>query len=125
MNVRSSWFRGLMIAGLAGMIAGAIDPLEGSLLILPGSALAALAGARAGSRHRKLLGIGFGCVAAGVAALWLLSALGGIGGDSGRSALWGIVLLPYPVGWLMTVVGAALALVESYRRGTPVGQIVV
>ena len=45
---------------------------------------------------------------AGVAALFGLSALGGIGGDSGRSMWWAVLLVPYVTGWV-------LALVESVR----------
>ena len=36
MKTPTFWPRVLMIAGLAGMLIGAIDPLEGSLIILPG-----------------------------------------------------------------------------------------
>jgi hypothetical protein len=39
-----SWPRALLIVGLTGMLLGAIDPLEGSLIILPGSGLVALGG---------------------------------------------------------------------------------
>jgi hypothetical protein len=33
-----------MVLGVAGMLIGAIDPLEGSIIILPASALVALGG---------------------------------------------------------------------------------
>jgi hypothetical protein len=46
----------------------------------------------------------------------VLSLFGGIGGNTGRSMWWGLVILPYPVGWIIGVAGAALALVESFRR---------
>ena len=45
----------------------------------------------------------------GVAALWIMSAFGGIGGSTGRSMWWALVLLPYPIGWM-------LGLVEGYRH---------
>ena len=31
----------------------------------------------------------------GVAALWISSALGGFGGDTGRSDWWGLLFVPY------------------------------
>jgi hypothetical protein len=106
----------LIIAGLVTMVLGLIDPLEGSLVILPGSMLAAI-GARAGrSPHRILLYWGFALVAVGVAALWGMSAMGGIGGSTGRSIWWALTLLPYPVGWVLSLVGAVRSL-----RTTPGG----
>ena len=42
MNARNLWARILIIAGSIAMLIGAIDPMEGSLVILPGSGLVAL-----------------------------------------------------------------------------------
>ena len=57
-------------------------------------------------------------VALGVATLWAMSALGGVGGDTGRSIWWLLVLLPYPVGWILAVVLAARTLSEGRRPVT-------
>ena len=46
----------------------------------------------------------------------VLTILGGIGGHSGRSLWWGLFVLPYPLGWIIGIVGAVLALVESFKR---------
>jgi len=54
-------------------------------------------------------------IAVGVGALFGLSALGGVGGRSGHSMWWLLTVLPYPVGWVMGLVGV-LALVG---RGWP------
>lgn len=99
-----------VIAGLLMMVVGAVDPLEGSLLILPGSALAALGGRFGHSPYSKLLLWSFVLVSFGVAILFGLSALGGLGGDGGRSMWWVLVLLPYPAGWVMGLVGAVRTL---------------
>ena len=94
------------------MVIGAFDPMEGSLLILPGAGLAAL-GARLGiSRHRGLLYWSVALVAVGVGALWGVSTLGGFGGESGRSIWWGLFILPYPAGWILGLVGSIRALRE-------------
>jgi hypothetical protein len=97
----------LNLAGGIAMVVGAIDPMEGSLLILPGSALVALCAFLNGSKHRFLayrvwvfilIAIGFG-------ALWGLSAVGGFGGSTGRSMWWGALIMPLLIGWSMGIWG--------------------
>ncbi len=115
MNGRSRWSRILVVVGLIAMLIGAVDPLEGSLVILPGAGMVALGALLGNSRHRRFLSWSFVLVAVGVGALWGLSALGGIGGESGHSIWWGLVLLPYPVGWIMGLIGAIGRLREASR----------
>lgn len=122
MKTASPWPRVLLVVGFVGMLIGAIDPLEGSLVILPATALVALGAVLAKSRYRKLLVTGLILVAGGVAALWGLSSLGGIGGDTGRSMGWAVVIAPYPVGWLLGLVGGILTMIEVFKRPAPVGQ---
>ncbi len=89
------------------MLVGAIDPLEGSLLILPGSGLVAL-GTFLGQGERGLIAYRvwvFVLIAIGVGALWGLSLVGGIGGSSRHSAWWGVLILPYAIGWSMGIWG--------------------
>jgi len=113
MDGPSRWSRLPVIVGLVAMVIGALDPLEGSLAIVPGIGLVAL-GARLGrSRHRVLLYGAFALAAVGVGALWGLSAVGGVGPTSGRSYWWALVLLPYPIGWIMGLVGAIRTLREG------------
>jgi hypothetical protein len=74
----------LVIVGMVLMVAGALDPLEGSVVIVLGSALAA-AGAFFARAHRYRLQLtAFVLIAVGVAAMFGLSALGGVGGSTGR-----------------------------------------
>lgn len=118
MDKRSRWSRVLVIVGLVVILLGAIDPLEGSLIILPGSVMGTVGALLAGTRYKKLIMWSFALVVVGVAALWGLSALGGVGdiGDGGRrSYWWALVLAPYPVGWVMGVVGAILKLGEGRK----------
>jgi hypothetical protein len=112
MSLKGQWPNRLVAVGLVAMVVGAVDPLEGSLLTLLGIALVAI-GARLGhSRHQALLDWSLALVTAGVVALWALSAVGGFGGNTGRSNWWALVLLPYPAGWVMGLVGAARRLRE-------------
>lgn len=115
MGGRILWSHVLVAVGLVGMLVGAIDPLEGSFVILPASALTALGAWLGGSRYRMLLGSAFVLIALGVGAMALLSMWGGVGGRSSHSAWWLLVVLPYPVGWILGLVGVVLRVVEAYR----------
>lgn len=108
--------RAWVMAGLAAMLVGALDPLEGSLLILAGSALAAFGVRRVPGPARRWLISSLALTALGVAYLWGLSMFGGVGGDTGRSWVWAWPILPYPLGWLLGLAGAIRFLRET-RRG--------
>ena len=120
MDTRRLWSRILIILGGIAMLLGTVDPLEGSLLILPGSGLVALSmflGKR--ERHTLVYWVWvFILIAVGVGAMFVLSAFGGIGGRSGHSMWWGILILPYPVGWLMALAGAISALIRFFKART-------
>jgi hypothetical protein len=95
------------VAGLIAILVGAVDPLEGSVLIVLGSGLVAL-GAFLTQDKRSPVAyrtVAFILIAAGVAAMWGMSTVGGFGGATGRSMWWGVLLLPYVAGWVMTVWG--------------------
>lgn len=112
MEKRQLWTRVLAIAGLVLMVLGALDPLEGSLVILGGAGLAAAGASIGRSRHRQILLRALLLIATGVALMFGLSAMGGLGGETGRSMWWALVLLPYPAGWIMGIVGSVKRLVE-------------
>jgi hypothetical protein len=102
--------RTLVIVGLVLMLAGALDPLEGSVVILAGSALAAAGAFFSKSRRYRLQVTAFVLISVGVAALFGLSALGGVGGNTGRSMWWLAICASYPVGWVIGLVGAIVLL---------------
>jgi hypothetical protein len=107
MNTRERWSRILIVVGSIAMLVGAIDPMEGSLVILPGSGLVALGTFLSQNEHRLItyrLWV-FILIAVGVGALFGLSTIGGIGGTSGHSMWWGVLVLPYLVGWSMGIWG--------------------
>jgi hypothetical protein len=104
---RSFSSRLLVIAGGLAMLAGALDPMEGAVVILAGSALVLL-GSWLGRGGRRCLAYRltvFVLIAVGVGAMWALSAAGGIGGGSGHSLWWGLLILPYLLGWSMGIWG--------------------
>jgi hypothetical protein len=118
MNARSLWSRILVIVGSIAMLVGVLDPMEGSVVILAGSGLVAL-GTFFGQVGRQLLIywiLIFILIAVGVGAMFVLSAFGGIGGTSGHSMWWGVLILPYPIGWIMGIVSLLYRLVRSVRH---------
>ena len=119
MDTRARWSRILGVAGLVATVLGCIDPLEGSLVILPGTGLVALAAFLARSRRQNLAYLAFGLTAVGVGILFALSAVGGLGGPTGRSMTWALTLAPYPVGVVLALIAGALVLVELSRRPKP------
>ncbi len=118
MNTRSLWSRVFTIVGAIAMLLGAFDPLEGSVVIIAGSFLV-LIGAFLGqdSRQFRLFWTAtFLLIAVGVGAMFALSAIGGIGGDSGRSMWWGALILPYPAGWILGIVSLLIGLIKSINH---------
>jgi hypothetical protein len=116
MNAVAWWSRVLIVVGVAGMLIGAVDPLEGSMIILPGSALATLGAFLGKSRYRIVFYWSLILVAVGVVELGLLSALGGIGGSRAHSIWWGLVVLPYPVGWILGLAGVFLEFTDIFKH---------
>lgn len=95
----------LFVIGVIAMIVGAVDPLEGSVIILAGSGLVVLS-TWFGHQPRELCIYRtclFGMIAFGVIAMFAFSSVGGFGGKTGRSMWWALVLLPYPIGWILAI----------------------
>lgn len=113
--------RVLIWAGLILMLIGAVDPLEGSFLILFGLALALTGACHEKSSQRKTLAWALGLVVFGVAVMFGVSAVGGFGGSTGRSMWWALTLVPFPVGWVMGIAGAVKALREK-QNGSPLSR---
>ena len=114
MNTRRLWSRILIAVGSIAMLVGALDPMEGSLMILPGSGTVTLGTFLSNSARGSIIywiSI-FLLISVGVAALFVLSAFGGIGGTSGHSIWWGILILPYPVGWVMGIVSLSFKFIR-------------
>ena len=107
MNTPNLWSRILVIAGSIAPLVGALDPMEGAVVILPGSGLVALGTFLSHCERRWIVYRVwmFILVAFGVVALWGLSNWGGIGGKSGHSVWWSLLIIPYPIGWSMGIWG--------------------
>lgn len=96
--------RTIRIVGIAALLVGALDPMEGSVVITTGAALLAWHAYLMTNRAKVLYLMAAAMVAFGVISLWGLSAIGGFGGTSGVSVWWGLLIIPYPSGWLLMMV---------------------
>jgi len=97
------WFKPLWILAVSLVIIGTIDPLEGSVLIVAGSILLAVLAGFHADRHVRNFQLAAMLIVLGVAYMFWISSLGGIGGSSQKSMWWGIGILPYPLGWLLLI----------------------
>ena len=104
MKNKAKWTRIIYIVGVIALIIGAIDPLEGSVVIIVGSALLALSAYAASERHTKIFTASLLMIVIGVAFLFYFSSLGGFGGTSTLSWWWGLLILPFPIGWLIIII---------------------
>ncbi|MCC7499639.1 MAG: hypothetical protein IT160_18810 [Bryobacterales bacterium] len=114
------FLRILLVVGFTLMVLGSIDPLEGCVLILAGSVLCAFVSHRSASRHRRTVLLSTILITLGVAVLFLLTAMGGVGGNSTHSTWWLLLAAPYPLGWILGLITGVLCLREAFRRGRAV-----
>ncbi len=116
--MKKHWAQALMVLGFIAFVAGVIDPLEGSVVIMSGSILV-LAAMFLGHAERptKIYWLWVTvAMAVGVGALWGFSAVGGFGGRTGRSMGWGLTLLPYPLAWVAGMRWLVSELVRIRRK---------
>jgi hypothetical protein len=110
--------QGLIVAGSCAFVAGILDPLEGSLVILAGSGMVAFgSGIDPEERaHAPFWTAVFAAMLIGVCALFVLSAQGGFGGDSGHSRWWGLTIVPYPLAWIAGLYLIVARVVEYFKQ---------
>ena len=110
------WTRAIYIIGIIALIIGTIDPLEGSVLIMAGSALLALSAYVTSDRHTKIFSVSLIMIVIGVFFLFYFSSLGGFGGTSTLSWWWGLLILPFPMGWLIIVFILIRRAIENKKK---------
>ena len=113
MNDKRKWIRIIYILGIISLIAGALDPLEGSVIIAVGSALIALSTRLAHDRNRRIFLTTSIMIITGVSFMFYFSSLGGFGGTSTLSWWWATLIIPYPIGWLINII---LLIVRAVNR---------
>lgn len=113
MTIKIKWVKIIYIIGVCALFIGVIDPLEGSLVILSGSALVALTTYLLNDSYKRIFLISSVLILFGVIFMYYLSSLGGFGGKSTLSRWWGILILPYPIGWLISIV---VLVIKSFKK---------
>jgi hypothetical protein len=116
MIVRFLKSRTVLMTALILMLLGFLDPLEGAVVILVGVGLGGLNAHLNSNNNRKMLYWAFAIIAIGIGAMLALSRIGGIGGQSGHSIWWGLMILPYPIGWIIGLVGGIRMFIESFKQ---------
>lgn len=104
MEKRISWISVLYRIGVFALILGAIDPLEGSVIIAAGSILVAWTTYKTRDRQWKIFLFTTIMMVVGIIFMFYFSSLGGFGGKSTLSWWWSGLILPYPIGWLTAIV---------------------
>jgi len=120
MKAKINWIRIIFIAGVVLTLVGALDPLEGSAVIALGSVLLALSTFLTRDHHWKLFLITMMLIIFGVFFLFYLSSLGGFGEKSGLSWWYGLLIIPYPIGWLTNIVLLIIRAVHKKRSTSTV-----
>lgn len=124
MKNKVKWTSIIYIIGVIALIIGVVDPLEGSVVIMFGSALLALSAYVTNDRHSKIFTVSLIMIVVGVAFLFYFSSLGGFGGTSTLSWWWGLLILPFPIGWLTIIIVLIRRAIENKKRKKANKQIV-
>ena len=84
--------------GIALILLGSLDPMEGSVLISLGSIVFAIASWLQQNAWKWHTVVAAAAIGLGVSALWIVSSKGGF--DPATEWWWLLAILPYPVAWL-------------------------
>ncbi len=112
MKNQIKYYHILFTVGVIALIGGAIDPLEGSIVIACGSVLISISAYLKKDSFKKLFLISSLMIVFGVCFLFYLSSLGGFGGKSSLSWWWSLLIIPYLLGWLISVIAL---IVKAFR----------
>lgn len=116
MKEKIKWTRIIYIIGVCALIIGSLDPVEGSIVIAIGSALLTLSTYKTHDNHWKIFLLSFISIVFGLIFLFYFSSLGGFGGNSPLSWWWGTLILPYPVGWLISIILLIIRFVKKKKQ---------
>lgn len=116
MKEKTNWIQIIFIIGVIGIIAGALDPMEGSVVIAFGSVLVAIASYLKKDRHKNHFILYAALILVGVFFLFFWSNLGGFGGTSEYSMWWGLTIITYPIGWIATIVLLIARAVQNKKQ---------
>ncbi len=105
--------RYVYMTGIVAMVLGAADPMEGSLLIAAGAVMLAFSSHFRKERYSKIFLASALMILFGVFSLWFVSSLGGF--DPKREWWWLVFIVPYPIGWIVSIVTLVVKAVKKTR----------
>ncbi len=111
MREKVKWTRVIIIIGVIALIIGAIDPMEGSIVIAVGCIFTSLATFLTHDRHHKIFLAAAIMILVGVFSLWYVSSLGGF--DPKREWWWDVLILSYPIGWLISII---ILIIRAFKK---------
>jgi len=115
MKEKVNWLHAMYVFGIIALIIGAFDPLERSVVIVIGSVLIGLSTFLSRDRHWKIFFVSTILIIPGVIAMLYISSIGGFGGKSTLSRWWGILILPYPIGWLISIITLIVRVLKNTK----------
>ncbi|HOJ37805.1 MAG TPA: hypothetical protein PLP99_07380 [Ignavibacteriales bacterium] len=101
--------------GLLTFILGTLDPLEGSILILFGIFSITYFMFKTDNQHKKKFLTAGILATIGIFFMFYFSSLGGFLGNSKLSNWYLLLLIPYPVGWLLTIIYLIINLISKKK----------
>lgn len=113
MKLKTNWLRIAYIFGIIALIIGVVDPMEGSLLISIGGIFLAVSSYLRNDPYWKVFTVASVLIIIGVSFLFYLSSLGGFGGNSALSWWWGLLIIPYPLGWFLSI---ATLIIKAFKK---------
>jgi len=112
MKKKNIWITLIHYSGIILIIAGVLDPLEGSIIITIGSILISTSLFLIKDSERKKFYLSTILILFGVFFMFYFSSLGGFGGNSKLSWWWALLILPYPIGWLLSII----LLIKNWKK---------
>lgn len=113
MKENLKWPRYVYSIGVTATIIGAIDPLEGSILIAAGSVLLVVSTFFTRDRHYKIFLTSAILILTGVYTLWFVSSLRRVFFEPYNR--WDLLVIPYPTGWLINIIAIIVRAVKKIK----------
>ena len=106
----------LYYLGLFSLFLGSLDPLEGSILILMGFIFISIFMKVTHNKFAKYFIFASSISGIGIFFMFYFSFLGGFFGNSTLNKWYLLLLLPYPLGWLLFIILLVTNFFESFKK---------
>ena len=110
-NLQTAFYVGLFLSMI-----GVLFPLWGAPLVVAGSGILMVTTRRYGDPHARWYRVCFLMSVLGVISLWTRSAISGLDAEAALADGWGMLVLPYPLGWFGILI---LVFIRLFIRRAP------